>query len=745
MYLTLGKMIVDRKSALLGLAGDRETQVFLTDADHSSICKIAGKDNMYRVVAGNIRLLTGKALASAPGELNTDTHATQISHSTPGPVQPADNSQPEAEPSNLATHSPVHSTSPPVGTEDHKAPFSPPSSTPNPQQPSLSAPATAYPYYRPASTGTPIATPQPYGTGSIASYLSGQTSPPPSVPPPSGYNAYQYQSGGNLYSTGQNFHPTSPPPMGNTYTATANTGPTNQPPMGAPYSGAYNQGSYSPSPSSVYSIPQNHYPSNTPTPYYNWNPAPNPGFPVNAFANLNLGGESQSYYGDNTYNGGNAYMNPPTMSPLPMSPPTMSPPTMSPPTMNPNAQSPPQYMPPQFMNSTFMPPGYGLPMFSPPTELFSPLSTDPYDVNLAKLKNGMKWVEAKQLVYDQFQKLQSTLGPSHENTLHVAIELCNLNSKLIIIEEAFSWLKFIWSAKGAATFDPNLEVTYSRILQDQGEFSAALERLTIISTQTSDPEVLKDIEHAKHGILRDRGVKKKEYVQLAKSFYEHKKTQLGENHIGVLYAQLDWIGCTLDLEPYDNYWSHALPDISPDPRPGIEKKQKAIIEAYGKQHPAVIRCNLVLAEWLGNTEHDHQGALDILLPTLLDAEASLGVDHPTTLEVVRLMGISYELAYDQFKDNGHYHNEAEKLLLRYVTWVESRQGDYSTGVKKALGLLVKATEQTRNYKVAKPALERIAKAWRGIDDERAKNATDRAKQLEYAVKYQLEREAKDEV
>ena len=57
-------MVVDNKSATLGLAGSRET--FLTiDEDHSHLCKFAGDDDAFEPVGRGITNLAEAATAQA--------------------------------------------------------------------------------------------------------------------------------------------------------------------------------------------------------------------------------------------------------------------------------------------------------------------------------------------------------------------------------------------------------------------------------------------------------------------------------------------------------------------------------------------------------------------------------------------------------------------------------------------------------------------------------------------------------
>ncbi|KAI9818975.1 MAG: hypothetical protein M1832_004143 [Thelocarpon impressellum] len=78
-------LIVDKKSATLGLSGQRETQV-ARDADHSEVCKFASADGEYELVAGNLKRL---AEGARKARLERDRMATLKSSSAePVPQKP---------------------------------------------------------------------------------------------------------------------------------------------------------------------------------------------------------------------------------------------------------------------------------------------------------------------------------------------------------------------------------------------------------------------------------------------------------------------------------------------------------------------------------------------------------------------------------------------------------------------------------------------------------------------------------
>ncbi|OBT47140.1 hypothetical protein VE00_03128 [Pseudogymnoascus sp. WSF 3629] len=94
--------IVGEESAVLDLPGTRELQVAVTDADHSSICKIAGKGNMYKII---MRSITGHI---------TDQAIEAVQSYVPPPsISPLQNIQPpRAGPSLLASNSLATATPP---------------------------------------------------------------------------------------------------------------------------------------------------------------------------------------------------------------------------------------------------------------------------------------------------------------------------------------------------------------------------------------------------------------------------------------------------------------------------------------------------------------------------------------------------------------------------------------------------------------------------------------------------------
>jgi len=362
--------------------------------------------------------------------------------------------------------------------------------------------------------------------------------------------------------------------------------------------------------------------------------------------------------------------------------------------------------------------------------LYTPAEQDTRSIQLAELKNTGLWDEAQRLEHETFQDKLRTLGAEHLSTLTTGYDLACTFLELGLLKDAANWSSWV-SSTNKPTLDSkhallsmNVESLRGEILLEQGHFQEGETICATVLAKQQDSlgndnlntlETQRRLAFAWHALGRNKDA----ITRLQKRTNDLVRI-VGERHICFIASVLDWVEVMIRSPLDDPFGVARFSNEVQLASKVMGPVSKDLRDSLGPKNPVSIRA-LRICGTIKLQEGEVTEASDILRRSLLNAEETLGSDHPGTLDIVAMLGVLYiKQNSPSFQPNSS--TEMRPWFQRYLEWLEKRKGSNHRETLYVLSLLGMSYMGTNDYIEAEKYFERLSIGYGGQNSKEAQTA-----------------------